>query len=249
MRLIIEYSLVFLFLSNCGGFAWMKNHDQRTHEENIILTGRLGIYKSQLVMQLNLNENKVEGIYYYSKHRKKLLLSGVRNPINGEIEMVETYRKDTTGYFRGQLNDSILSGHWSVNKNFRDNILLRLNRLDIDSEPVVLLRNQTQYVNTADREIYNSLNNTWDPQLTKSFVYINKINPRYFDFYIKVRGHNGHIGSIDGLVRMISESIATFRIEENCELLFKFDDDSVKIEQRGCWSYHGAKASFNNRYL
>lgn len=214
--------------------------------ETYTFHGKLGSYMPQVIMNLIFEGEAVSGSYYYSKHQKELELKGTINPLNNEIEMTESYRGETTGYFNCTFSDSKIMGVWSAKKNSPKKHEFKLSPLNINSEKLIKNKKEKfkKYIFEHESAFYNPESKEWETYDTSDDININSIDQSTFDFYYAVNGMNGHSGSLSGVGKMRNDSVGYFSDKEGCELKFKFHQDTVHIEAAGCENYAGARAHF-----
>jgi hypothetical protein len=80
---------------------------------------------------------------------------------------------------------------------------------------------------------------------------IRPVDDNGFTFRLEVFGPNAHIGEVEGRASLESPDLARFKGENQCELLFQRQGDTVEIrinEWSYCTHYHGARCYLDGRY-
>lgn len=205
-----------------------------------IYTGNVGLYGKHIILELAVYGDSVRGTYFYSKHQKPLILSGTIDSKN-HIKAVETYNNKPTGYWEFNFSKGDIVGSWSKSPSMNDpeGIIAKLCDIDKgDFNPV----HQT-YENKHLITFYNAEGE--DETEVVDICKINKLNSDYFTFHYNVIRRNGHLGSIEGLGKFQKDGKGIYKDDENCELTFVFNANTVEIMESDCGYYHGAYAYFD----
>ncbi|MFK8037940.1 MAG: hypothetical protein AB8B74_06595 [Crocinitomicaceae bacterium] len=210
--------------------------------------GIIDIYSSQIVMKLVANGNDITGTYYYSTRQKELQLKGQINLEDQSIELEESYKGKTSGYFSGYYSESSIKGTWKDAKNEDNSADFNLSKLSINSKTIVADKQKfKQYKLEHESGLYNSETDDYDLYTTEDKINISYIDHATFDFYYSVNGMNGHSGSIAGLANMKTEKEGYYTDQNGCELTFIFNKDTIEILASGCEDYSGMRAHFGGK--
>ena len=101
----------------------------------------------EIVMALEQDNDKhINGLYYYKKHKKKIIISGIIE--SNEVFLNEYCNNEMTGKFTGKLTDDIIHGTWTNydGSKKKDFFLKRTSDKDIASKRKEI---------TSDRAAYN----------------------------------------------------------------------------------------------
>ncbi len=211
-----------------------------------VLSGYIGNYRTDALMNLVFEGDSITGSYYYFKNLGRLALNGKIDPTTNEVSLVESYKGKSTGYFKGLFGDNGLSGEWSTEPAFNSSQDFELGVfkvLEIGTKPSPPLTDAS-YELTHGIEMWNMDSKAFDSRTTTDDITIRFIDDTAFSFYYEVSGHNGHSGRIAGVGKMLNLKQGIFKGEENCELLFDFYDKKVDITATNCQDYAGARARF-----
>lgn len=215
--------------------------------------GKFGNMEQQVVIELGFTGLSLSGRYFYARQQKFLTLTGKLDTLdtnNLNIKLIESYKGKVTGYLTGHLlEDGSLEGNWFRAK-------------DADPEPFnaspinLSLENREQmlvsfwkYERPHTVLVHDGVSNQPKEESTVDEIMLSDIDDRHFAFYYNIVGANYHLGSVEGIATRVEDDYAIFKSpEEDCMLSFKFENDSLIIEEEeDCSFYRGIGVNFGNR--
>ncbi|MFK8044586.1 MAG: hypothetical protein AB8B72_03770, partial [Crocinitomicaceae bacterium] len=215
------------------------------NNKTLIYIAKIGQYQSQGFVDLTFKEESVSGSYHYSQYQKDLQLSGKVNYETGEIELEEAYKGKKSGYFKGILTESTITGKWSAKPDFQNRSDFSMQVVDVNPEALRTDKGRfKKYKHSYESGLYNSETDEYDPYLTEDVIKVSFIDDRHFGFVYDISGMNGHSGTISGLAALGDSAKWYFSGQAECELKFNFIADTIKIEAQGCEDYSGFRAHF-----
>ncbi|MDX2360900.1 MAG: hypothetical protein QNK23_08850 [Crocinitomicaceae bacterium] len=212
-----------------------------------IYVGYIGLYEKHVVMDLIITGDQISGTYFYSKHQKPLTLSGTFDQANNLFKVYETYNGVKTGYMEFTVSkDGKIDGVWKSKEDSQNEEVIFLAITGVIPELYTPIFKR--YEVTHDIMIYNGEED--EPLEATSYLVINKIDEKYFSFYLSVIGGNAHVGSLEGLGTYdeSNNSVGSFTDGDRCTLHFKFNENTVEIMEDNCGDYHGAHAYFEDTF-
>lgn len=217
-------------------------------KEWFLYEGMIGDYYQHVVFVYRIEGDSIYGQYYYSKHQKALKIIGKYDKKQNQYLIQESYKGKNTGFLQLSNINGKLKGTWKKSAKESESQQVILNFLD-QKESVEL---PYKFVHETIKDphqvyIYNGINEDTDTIEVVDELHLSKINSNYYSFAYSVTGGNGHIGSVNGIIKMKNDTIGIFRGEDECEMLFKILPNEIIIEENDCGYYHGAHAYFDNR--
>jgi len=206
--------------------------------------GTAGLYDSQIVMELAFIDSTVYGSYWYSKHKKRIRLTGVFDEKDQKYVMDESHKGKVTGRITFRIKDDELVGRWYAPKSTGEGESFYCEKVVSDSKnhlnPVF-----DEYKFDHKIEVFNSELDEFDTEVASDHCMISKISNEKFMFVYDVIGHNYHVGYIEGIGTYLSSTTGQFTGEEGCTLKFNFGDQEVEIDEtESCDYYKGYRAYF-----
>lgn len=206
-----------------------------------VYQGKLGLYDQQVIMELSITGNDVNGSYFYTKHQKSLELTGVFDSQTNMVQLTESYKGKTTGYLEFNLSRGEINGNWMKKKGHNEKEEFTAMLVNIDKDDYTL--NHSRYKNEHQITMYGLEEDNIE-QVT-DVLNISKIGGGYFTFYYSVIGKNAHMGNIEGFGEIGEDNLGIFRDEETCELEFDFEKNTIEVHETGdCRTYRGYHAYF-----
>lgn len=210
--------------------------------------GTVGIYDSQILMELSFNGTDVNGTYWYTKHGKPIRLEGSIDSLSQEVNLTEKVNGKITGHFKFDIEVGMIRGSWSLPNektgygyepsSFYCDLITTGEKGHLNPEFNV-------YELNHDIEIYNSEIDDFEFKEATDIYRITKITDDKFVFIYDVTAHNYHKGFIEGTGTYLTPKLGQFKDGEGCELLIKFYDSEIEIiEKEDCGMYKGARAYF-----
>lgn len=202
--------------------------------------GTVGLYDSDVLMELQITDSTVNGGYWYVKQGKRLSLKGKFDQKKQVYIISEYFQGMQSGTFELKKENSFLTGTWTSAKDGSEpeNVALSILIQDLKSP---LQPKFEKYTFSHEIEVYNT--EEADIEQVHDDLLCTRIGG-YLIFIYDVIGHNYHSGHLSGIAQFESDNRAVFSDGEDCDMQFKFGSENVDIVPEGCDEYHGARAFF-----
>lgn len=205
-----------------------------------LIQGVMGIYSSNIVMELNIADGEVRGRYFYARHQKYLTLNGTIDK-SGEVQLTESYKGKPTGYLNFVLADEI-KGTWKATPDSDDIQKIEAAQItSISKENYKPTFSAYEYDHITS--IYNGPDIPADDIDVTDRLTFNTLSDSLATFYYGITGANGHTGSIGGVATKI-DNMWVYKDGGECTLTIKFDGKHANINEEDCGYYRGARAYF-----
>lgn len=207
-------------------------------------TGTVGMYDSQIIMELSFNGEDVNGSYWYSKHKKRLKLHGTFNEKDQTYSLTESISGKNTGGITFKKDGNNIIGKWQApDKSFAAEAFF-CEKVVTESDKHMAPKFQ-QFEFSHQIEVYNSEVDDMAIEDASDYLSLVKLNSEKFVFIYNVIGHNYHTGNIGGIGTYLTPGLGQFKGDEGCRVEFQFFDDHIEItEEVSCDYYKGHRAYF-----
>lgn len=215
--------------------------------------GDLGNMEQQVVIELGFTGLSLSGRYFYARQQKFLTLTGKLDTLdtnNLNIKLIESYKGKVTGYLTGRLReDGSLEGNWFRTMDGEPEPFI-VSPISLSSENrEQMLVSFWKYERPHTILTHDGVSNQPKAENAIDEIMLSDIDARHFAFYYNVLGPNYHVGSVEGIATRVEDDYAIFKSpEDGCMLSFKFENDSLFIEEEeDCSFYRGIGVNFGNR--